>query len=257
MLDALTQTDAADAAALSSVFGWPHRLADWQNFLRLGQGVAWRENDVLQGTAMWFALDAAHGAIGLVQVAPGLQGRGIGRRLMRAVIDQAQPRSLLLHATAEGAGLYASLGFVAGEMIQQWQGGWTADTGGHVGAELSEILRLDRRAMGFDRGALLRQIMDAAVSNESGFAMRRHFGRGQVIGPVVADGEASAIRLVSAIATNGFIRLDIPASAARLAAQLRLCGLACVGEVQAMTKGDWPQQAGPMRRYALASQALG
>jgi GNAT superfamily N-acetyltransferase len=260
VLDALHAADAAAAAALSAAFGWPHREADWDLFLRLGQGVAWRDDGGLGGTAMWFSLDAGHASIGLVQVSPALQGRGIGRRLMRAVMDAAAPRGLLLHATAAGAGLYAALGFAAAGTVQQWQGEWArpAAVAAHP-AGLETIAPLDHAATGLQRRALLDALLPHAVvaSEAGGYAMCRRFGRGDLVGPVVAPDEAAAIRLVAPLATPGFLRLDVPAAARELTRWLAAGGLACAGEVVAMTTGAWPIPPGPAKGWALASQALG
>jgi len=252
--------DAGAAATLSAAFGWPHREADWAVFLRIGHGVAWREGGALGGTAMWFPFGDAHASIGLVQVAPGLQGRGIGRALMRSVMAAAGDRSLMLHATAEGAGLYASLGFVAAGVVRQFQGVVSrAPEGRRHEAAPSVIRALDETALGFARGAVLDAWMEGATvsvagppERPTGYALRRRFGRGMLIGPVVADGDAAAMALVASLTEPGFLRIDVLAEAAVLGA-----GLACVGEVQAMTRGAWPKPRKAMRRMALASQALG
>ena len=58
----------------------------------------------------------------MVIVAPGLQGQGIGRRLVRAVLDTAPSKTLLLNATVSGLRLYESEGFRAVGTIYQYQG---------------------------------------------------------------------------------------------------------------------------------------
>lgn len=181
MIDELTMDDAVAAASLSAGFGWPHREADWVRFLDLGQGFAWRQDGLLAGTALWFPLGDDHASIGLVQVATGLQGRGIGRKLMEAVIEAAQPRSLMLHATAEGAGLYAKLGFQAVGALEQWQGLCTvppvqgSDARPATADDLPAIYALDAAAAGVTRRNVLEWAMDGAtvvVSGPAG-ALRR------------------------------------------------------------------------------------
>lgn len=270
MIGALGPEDAAAAAALSASFGWPHRMADWEAFLALGHGVGWREGEELGGTAMWFPLDDTHASIGLVQVAATLQGRGLGRRLMRAVMEAAAPRGLMLHATAEGAALYASLGFRAGEDVEQWQGTFTGIGVGEVpvrrggAADRPAIERLDRAATGLARCAVLAAwlagsewAMAGTDAAPAGYAVRRRFGRGTLIGPLVASDEATAAALVAALAEPGFLRLDLPAAGLPLAGRLVAAGLCRVGVVQAMTTGRWPSPAGFARLMALGSQALG
>jgi GNAT superfamily N-acetyltransferase len=268
MLDSLNPGDATEAAALSAAFGWPHRPADWDVFLQLGHGVACRRDGRLIGTAMWFALDDSHASISLVQVAPDMQGQGLGRRLMRAVMEDAAGRRLKLHATLEGAGLYASLGFTAGEIVEQWQGNACISPCAAAGIRMATpedraaIGRLDQAATGLDRALVLNAVMrEAAVAvagppgEVTGFVVRRLFGRGALIGPLVAPDEAIAIALANFVAEPGFLRIELPG--APLKAWATACGLACVGQVQAMTTGDWPSPIAAATRIALASQAFG
>ena len=267
MQDALLASDAAAAASLSAGFGWPHRVEDWASFLRLGQGVAWREHGALLGTAILFPLDARHAAIGGVQVAPALQGRGIGRRLMQALMDMAGPRNLKLHATAEGLGLYARLGFQPSGTVEQWQG--TVGRGNAsprlaTHADLPALRALDRAATGLDRGAVMHMlletgtiVLDGPAGAPSGYAVRRRFGRGALIGPVVAHDVAAAAALVAGLQQPGFLRLDVPAGCG-LIQKLGAAGLAPAGDVFVMVRGEWPGAAGTGPAvFGLASQAFG
>ena len=90
-----------------------------------------------------------------------------------------------------------------------------------------------------------------------GFAIARAFGRGRVIGPLVAGDEADAIALAAAAATPGFLRMDIPAEATQLAQWLGAAGLPVVDTVTTMVRGEWPATSTASRRFALTSQALG
>jgi len=268
VLDSLKPADASEAAALSAAFGWPHRPADWQVFLQLGQGVACRREGRLVGTAMWFALDDSHATISLVQVAPDMQGQGLGRRLMQAVMENAAGRSLKLHATLEGAGLYASLGFTPGGIVEQWQGNAAFQPCAAPGIRIATpedraaIGQLDQAATGLDRTRVLNTLThNAAVAVAgppdavTGFVARRQFGRGALIGPLVAPDAAIAVALAGFVAEPGFLRMELPSASLKPWATAR--GLACVGEVQAMTTGDWPTPSAPHTSMALASQAFG
>jgi hypothetical protein len=98
--------------------------------------------------------------------------------------------------------------------------------------------------------------LSQGVATDDGFALRRPFGRGQTIGPVVASDEDHAIRLVSPLLAPGFIRIDIPGDAPRLASWLAGNGLPAISSATVMIRGDWPASSGP-RRFGLVSQALG
>ena len=254
--------DAAAAAGLSAAFGWPHRREDWDLFLRVGHGFAWREDGALLGTALWFPLGPAHASIGGVQVAPGAQGRGIGRRLMDAVLADAAPRGLTLQATAEGVRLYESLGFRRAGLTQQWHGMCQAPPAGAgvwlaSASDRAAISALDA-AIRVARDDVLDVWMDGAVTAVSGtgYGVRRRFGRGELIGPLVAYDEAAALALVQFLAVPGFLRIDIPADAPLLAGWAKAAGLAHVADAVPMQRGDWPVAA-QGRVWALPTQALG
>jgi GNAT superfamily N-acetyltransferase len=272
MLRPLLSADLHEAHRLSAAVSWPYRLQDWELLSSLGNGVAYcAETGALTGTAMWWAYGSTAAAIGLVLVAPAEQGRGIGRRMMMAVMESAGERSLRLSATDAGLRLYQSLGFSAVDAVHQHQG--------FVGAlppapeapirlarpcDRSILLTLDAAAFGAPR-AVLEPLFEAgrtmvleSVGRITGFAVRRRFGRGDVVGPVIAASEEDAIALVAACAqVPGFLRLDIPVGATRLADWLTRTGMPAVDAVTAMVRGALLPRAPSVRIFALASQALG
>lgn len=159
-------SDCEAAARLKKIVGWPHRLADWRFGLTHGEGVAACREGELMGTAMRWRWGERHAAVGMVIVAPPLQGKGIGRRLMNAVLSGMEDRTLLLHATLQSRALYELFGFrVTGE-IRSHQGvvGPAAmmssrpaellRRAGHDDAEL--LSTLDARAAGMPRSAVIR-----------------------------------------------------------------------------------------------------
>jgi hypothetical protein len=90
----------------------------------------------------------------------------------------------------------------------------------------------------------------------TGYAVRRGFGRGQLIGPLVASDEPTALALIAFLATPGFLRVDIPADAALLQAWCAAAGLRSAGDVQLMLRGHWPPP-GAARVWSPATQAMG
>jgi hypothetical protein len=130
--------------------------------------------------------------------------------------------------------------------------------------DLSGLVALDAAAFGASRAPLIERLMtegDIRVLENGGilrgFAVRRAFGRGETIGPVVAETEDDAIALVASVLRPGFQRIDIPVAAKTLAAWLTRVGLVAVDSVTVMTRGAWPDSREGKRRFALASQALG
>src|SRR3954468_6789446 len=114
--------DLPAAHALSSTFNWPHRIEDWQFALSIGQGVVAERGGKVLGTALSWQFGVDYATIGLVIVAPELQGQRIGNRMMETLLDHLSPRNVLLHATVAGRGLYERLGFAATGEIDQHQG---------------------------------------------------------------------------------------------------------------------------------------
>lgn len=266
-----TDADLPAAHVLSTIFGWPHRLADWAFMARLGSGVAADLGGGLVGTAIAWPF----GAIGLIAVAPTAQRRGLGRRLTAAALDSLGDRTVVLHATAAGLPLYETLGFVAGGTVRQLQGAafGTDLMPLALGRRLRPIGRsdtapltaLDLAATGLDRTGLMAALLETAggvVLDQDGvaigFALLRRFGRGHVIGPVVAPDPAAAQALVAHLLrqhAGEFIRIDVPESAG-LSEWLLKVGLADAGPAIRMVRGPLTA-AGPVQTFALASQAFG
>ncbi len=275
-LRALTLSDAAECRALTQAVGWPHRVEDWQLAIGLGRGVVAIRGSAPVASAMWWPYGETHAALGMIIVLPGLQGAGLGRRLMQALLTEADGRSLLLNATAAGEPLYARHGFVPFAEVTQYQGAARSaaapslDPGVVIRAgardDLKRLAALDLQATGLMREALLASLLergDCTVLEHggcaSGFSILRASGRGMVIGPVIAPDEAGA-RLLIAHGLHGregaFVRIDLPGEAG-LGDWLAACGLQPAGTVKSMVRGERPARPGPARLYGLVSQALG
>ena len=110
VLRPMTADDLPQAHALSAEQRWPHRPVDWEQMFAHSEGlVAERDGKVVATAQRWLWGDH-HATIGLVIVSPACQGRRIGHRLMSALLEDMDDRTVLLQATAEGRGLYERLG---------------------------------------------------------------------------------------------------------------------------------------------------
>ncbi|PMR73342.1 GNAT family N-acetyltransferase [Billgrantia endophytica] len=261
------------AVGLSTAAGWPHRGRDWQLLTSLGEGLALVENERLVATAMHWSFDPGLATLGMVVVSPMYQRRGLGRRLMEAALAGIDASRVELHATAEGTGLYRSLGFVDIACVCQCQG--YVVTGAPVeeryvvraarACDVGALVALDAQAVGSPRHHLLYALLEhgeALVVEEdgslAGFSICREFGHGHVIGPVVATTLPVAKRLVESWLERlkgGFVRVDTPDP--ELAGWLGERGLREVDRVRRMTLGGESGAEGSAIRFALASQALG
>ncbi len=274
-----------DALALSRQAQWPHRLEDWSLTLALSQGVVAVDAEAPEGAQVVgtvlmtpYGEDAA--TINMVIVDEGWRGQGLGRRLMDEAMILAGDRPLRLVATTDGLPLYEKLGFREIGTVLQYQGEAspmsavaTEDVTPARAGDRAAIAALDRQAFGADRSLLLERfakIGSFKVLRRNGvpvgFAALRDFGRGQVIGPVVApdaDGAKALIGPIIAANPGKFLRVDTTADTG-LGPWLADCGLRHVGGGIAMRRpaptasaASAPASAAPVSTFALASQALG
>ena len=166
-------------------------------------GRPWRASDpesgATLGVAVWWPMGRARGRVGLVIVAPEQQGRGIGRAL------------------------YQKLGFEIVGLTQRHQGTYAAspvpgqDIRSARAGDLADIINLDGAVTGLNRAAMITQMFGAGSINVlsvagrlSGYAMARPFGRGHVLGHLVASDDAAAEALFAATAEPGVLRVDRP-----------------------------------------------
>jgi hypothetical protein len=97
----------------------------------------------------------------------------------------------------------------------------------------------------------------ADISN--GYAVCRAFGRGYVIGPVVAPCLENACSLIDTAMSElpgEFVRVDTNANSG-LSPWLEARGLTRVDTASTMIRGEAPQPSGEARVFALCSQSLG
>ncbi|GJD62376.1 GNAT family N-acetyltransferase [Methylobacterium frigidaeris] len=268
----LAPTHLPGALALSQEMAWPYRREDWDFALQAGRGFALERDGAVIGTAAWFPHGEDHATIGMIIVSGAAQGRGYGTRLVEALLAAAGPRTILLNSTAEGRALYERYGFTPVGTIRQHQGPFrrrraaSPDPGVRAmgPADIEAVARLDQEATGFARRPLLERLIAAGEGHvllrdgaRPAYAIVRPFGRGHVVGPVVAGSPDEARRLIEAALTRldgRFVRIDVP-DAAQLSPWLTEIGLPQVGDALTMVRGT-PPPTGPARLFALANQSF-
>jgi predicted N-acetyltransferase YhbS len=277
-LRAMAPADLAAAHALTAELRWPHRPVDWEQAFRHAEGFVAERDGQIVGTGLRWRWGPRHATVGLIVVAPACQGRRIGHRLMTALLESLDQHTVLLHATAEGRGLYERLGFVRIGEVRQHQGiaqptppialvaGWRLRPA--TESSLPTLRTLDADARGMPRHALIDELFhdaDATVvldhdGHAHGFAMLRRFGRGHAIGPVVApnaEGAKALIAHLSGLNAGRFTRIDIDFDSG-LAEWLETLGLLRVDAPTTMLRGaPLATPEGAPRLYAIVTQALG
>ncbi|QHO72348.1 GNAT family N-acetyltransferase [Bradyrhizobium sp. CCBAU 051011] len=262
------------ALKLSQEMSWPYRIEDWEVAQQLGRGFVLQRAGVVIGTAGWWPYGETHASAGMIIVAKAAQGHGYGARLMDALLASAYPRTIVLNSTAEGFTLYQRRGFVPIGIIHQHQGipgecheaPQSCLVRAMAASDLETIARLDRQATGWERRRLLDRLVQSGDGYvllrdgmPRGYAISRHFGRGHVIGPVVAESPTDARALIeAALAALGraFVRIDTSASS-QLGEWLEGIGLQQVGDATTMVLGTPPLSTGPARTFAIANQSFG
>lgn len=273
----MQRSDLDAAWSLSMDQLWPHRPVDWEDALRLGEGIVAECDGQLVGTALRWLWGEDHATVGLVIVSEQMRGRRIGSALMERILEGLEQRSVSLHATEEGRGLYERLGFVRTGEIRQHQGiagsaplmamdeGWRLRPFDR--SDEPALFDLDARARGWSRQPMLRLWLDGAErvmvldhrGRLDGYAILRRFGRGVVIGPVIASDDIGAQALIAhlvSLAAGRFVRLDIDFDSG-LTPWIEQLQLHRAGTVTAMTRGSLKQHPEGPHLFALATQAMG
>jgi GNAT superfamily N-acetyltransferase len=279
---AMTQADVPQLHEMSVSVVWPHRPEDWSLAIRHGHGfVARDEIERMVGSAMWFPLGDSHAAVGMVITAPRLQVQGTGRWLMGLITEQTAERGLVLNATRPAYRLYISLGFMPLSPVFQHNGEVTATPDpaqlpaipaatirNFTPEDSAAVMALDKAAFKLDRAGVMTEVTGLSHGTVlerggvmRGFALCRKFGRGHVIGPVVAESEAEALHLIAPIVAGHhgqFLRLDTRTPDGPLRRFLVAHGLVHHDTVTRMTLGrPLPAPAGEGRTFGLLNQAFG
>ena len=280
----IASVELAKLHGLSVGVSWPHRPEDWRVLREVGRGiVALDEIERVLGSAMWFPYSADFASVGMVITSPRLQAHGAARWLMERVLAEVGGRSVGLNATRAAHRLYLSMGFAAESTVYQCQSVVNPPPPEPLpdGASLRRIgtsdlpalVELDRDAYGTDRAALLKHLLAHATGvglarsgRLAAFSLCRRFGRGHVVGPVVAANDADAIAVTHPHLIDHagrFLRLDTRRRAGAFFAFLTCAGLPVYDTATTMSLGRrWmtrePTEDGTRPiTYALVSQALG
>ena len=215
--------DAPAGLALSTEAHWNQNEADWRFFLRKGIVFGVRDKNHLVATAALLPYAAGNAWISMVLVTASWRRRGLATALVDACLNAAKKLELTtwLDATPDGAAVYGPLGFTPTLQLRRLrlanaklaQAGPSLSTCG-----LDQFAARDRRAMGFERGLLLKEFFERPgsrmLADSDSMAIVRDGRNARHIGPLLANDAASALALVDAIAKSesGPLLIDAIAS---------------------------------------------
>ncbi|MEU6392472.1 GNAT family N-acetyltransferase [Streptomyces sp. NPDC046939] len=270
----LTPRDVRACADLSEDRGWPREEHKWGLLLAAGTGYGIDAPDGGLLTACVVTEYGPHGrpelaAVGMVLVAERYARRGVGRRLMRHIVEQAGTTPLTLYATPYGRPLYEELGFKVTGRAEMVRGRFVAGgpaptvaTRAATAEDLTAILRLDAEVFGADRTHVLARLPAFAdqlrVAEEGGrligYAAAWPNMDTHVVGPLVARDTETAKALVTSLAagTDRPLRTDIDVRHEELLTWLKERGLEGVSQNAVMNHGapdlpgDWTRRFAPL-----------
>ncbi|MFD4483214.1 GNAT family N-acetyltransferase [Streptomyces sp. NPDC058471] len=271
----LTLRDLTACADLSQDRGWPREDHKWGLLLSAGTGYGIDDPDGDRLVAACVVTEyGPHerpglGAIGMVLVAERHARKGLGRRLMRYVVEGAGTTPLTLHATPTGQPLYEQLGFKTTGRAEMVRGRFTPGgplpdvaTRPATAEDLPAIVRLDTEVFGLDRTHVLTRLpafVDQLRVAESDGTITGYAGawpnmETHVIGPLIAPDTETAKALIASLAEGSDrpLRTDIDVRHEELLAWVKERGLAPTAFNAVMTygvpelPGDWTRRFAPL-----------
>ncbi len=258
--------DAVAGLALSTEAHWNQNEADWRFFLTNGLVFGVRDGTHLVATAALLPYSAGNAWISMVLVTERWRRRGIATRLVDACLYAARQRGLTtwLDATPAGATVYGPLGFTPTLQLRRLRLEHPAQEAPVTlaASDIDTFTARDRRAMGFERNALLAEFgartNSRILSHGNAMALVRDGRAARHVGPLFADNAADAMALVHAISRTetGPLLIDAIASQESFIAGLTSAGWNIERPFQRMRFGRAATQ-GEELPFAVAGPEFG
>jgi GNAT superfamily N-acetyltransferase len=272
----MTLDDVGAGHALSRASGWNQRAEDWTLLLSGNPGrfvAAVTPEGRVVGTAgaACYGRDLAWICMVLVDAAE--RGRGLGTRLMDAVLDRLDDVRLVgLDATPLGRSVYARLGFAEAGTFLRMAAAAAPEPTRHglaralEGEDFDAVLAQDREVFGADRGAVLRWAYGRAPAwcvPESGALAGYCFGRrgdhSHHVGPVVARDVATARYLLARAmrGVEGRVIVDVVADRKAWMDAVDALGFREQRPLIRMYRGGARPPGDPARQFAIFGPEFG
>lgn len=232
-VERLKKEQIGDIVTLSSYIGWDYNKEEIETIFDSGivYGV-WNERKELIASAAIILYGEKLASIGMVIVHPDYKGSGIGKAITNACMKSVSAQTpIMLIATDEGKPLYEKLGFRAVSYVSKYIcNSYNVNNYcmrhedymmNYEECDLEEIIKLDEYAFGTNRkGFVTKRIMQSEQcivvkdkeQNVLGYGLSIQTPENKIIGPVVAEDDAMAMRIVHYLARehHGKLRIDVP-----------------------------------------------
>lgn len=213
----MNPTDLEQAMQLKDAEGWNQTLEDWELLLSGNpeQCLAGLIGGKVKATVTAITYDNQLAWIGMMLVDKSIRGKGIGKLLMRSIIEELGfCPTVKLDATPAGLPVYLKLGFTPEATIYRMTGRnerWGnykqphPNIRGIKSEDLPKILDYDSRIFGVSREGLFRDLLKRSPqscrlfeknNSVQGFTMGRTGTRYFQLGPLSADSPQVAIHLL-------------------------------------------------------------
>lgn len=276
----LREEQIGDIVALSSYIGWDYNREEIETIFSSGivYGV-WNEREELIASAAIILYEEKLASIGMVIVHPNYKGRGIGKTITNACMKSVSAQtSIMLIATDEGKPLYEKLGFRAVSYVSKYicnsynVNDYCIENEDYImnyqECDLEELIKLDEYAFGTNRKEFVtKRIMQSEQcivvkdkeQNVLGYGLSIQTPENKIIGPVVAEDDAMAMRIVHYLARehHGKLRIDVPEGKNDFMNQLESVGFQKVNTPPIMMKNNdrFLKRNGEL--YSIATQIFG
>jgi hypothetical protein len=243
--------------------GWNQVAADWRLMLTLGRGYGIADADGRWiASALALPLGPTVCWLSMVLVTRPMRGRGLGTRLLRRCIGEAEASGATagLDATELGRPIYLPLGFCDFYSLSRWHAplgvrhalsppaGIAIRTA--VADDLARITSFDAARTGLARAPILSHLLARAgeqakiaereAGTLAGFALARDGRHAMQVGPIVAEDPAVGLALLShALAASGApVIADIPDRHTAIRGWLREQGASTPRSFMRMLRGS-------------------
>ncbi len=256
---------------LCRIARWNQRAEDWQALLANGFFRVALRGATIVGSGGAVVYGGRLAWVAMILVDPEERRHGIATRFMQEVLARLKAVGVVgLEATPQGAPVYGGLGFTdRGGFARMERPADATAVQATPGADeprplnaagLAAIANRDRAVFGADRSAVLAWAREqapeyawclGAESDPGGYVLH--------VGPVVADDEETAARLLTAIlaaAPGRAFTIDIPDRPA-WRERLRVLGFREQRPFRRMILGDAPSPGDPRQRFAIFGPEFG